>query len=262
MSKALAPKKEEKTHSKYSASASDRWLSCPGSIYLCSTVPPQPESRYAEEGTRAHECVEEFLNNIGQFAPTMTRLNKTYPREMVWHALQAAQEIVLMKPEGAELLSETRSELYHINPEMYGTADAIILDFFGTLKVIDFKYGAGISVSPKDNTQLIYYALGVAHKYDYNFESVELTIIQPRDGSKNTTRTHTISIEELMSWNAKFKLGVERCEDDIPEFLSGDHCRWCAAKTVCFEFKNAKLREVQKEFANEDEPKNMKKRKK
>ena len=64
---------------------------------------------------------------------------------------------------------ETKVSLEFIEPGMFGTVDAAVAEIFGRLVVIDFKYGAGVAVEPKDNTQMIYYALGIAHEYDYNF---------------------------------------------------------------------------------------------
>ena len=52
-----------KAHAKLSASSSERWLNCPGSIALIDKAPPPRESKYALEGTTAHECMEKMLLN-------------------------------------------------------------------------------------------------------------------------------------------------------------------------------------------------------
>ena len=46
-----------KKHSKLGASASDRWMNCPGSIRASEGV-PNAESAYALEGTVAHERID------------------------------------------------------------------------------------------------------------------------------------------------------------------------------------------------------------
>lgn len=51
-----------------------------------------------------------------------------------------------------------------------------------TIEIIDLKYGKGVPVDAYLNPQLMLYALGAVDKYDiiYEFETVRMTIIQPR----------------------------------------------------------------------------------
>ena len=49
-------------HSRYPASASHRWINCPGSIRLSELVKHTAEaSEYAKEGTLAHAIAEQKL---------------------------------------------------------------------------------------------------------------------------------------------------------------------------------------------------------
>ena len=56
-------KKKEKTpkHSVFSPSSAKRWMTCPGSIALSMQCPEPETSKYAEEGTRAHDLAERAL---------------------------------------------------------------------------------------------------------------------------------------------------------------------------------------------------------
>jgi hypothetical protein len=47
-----------KKHSKFSASASSRWLECTASIGLYETLEKQESSAAAQEGTLAHDLAE------------------------------------------------------------------------------------------------------------------------------------------------------------------------------------------------------------
>lgn len=234
---------EEKKHAKYSASGSHRWLECPGSVELCSRAPAQKESKYAKEGTDAHACLEWILTN--------GTLSRKWPDEMYQHAHAAAKVIWEMQRESADapLFVEQKISLEFIAPEMFGTADAVIAEPFGTLTVIDFKYGAGIVVDPKDNTQMLYYALGVAHAHDYNFEKVRLVIIQPRaEHDGGIVREHIFPIEELMMWEEFFRRGVEACEDPLAPLKAGEHCRFCPAAAICPEISSKAMVQAKIDF--------------
>jgi hypothetical protein len=84
----------------------------------------------------------------------------------------------LMNETKGVLAIEHRVHLKTLHPDLYGTCDAIVYEDFGTLHVIDFKYGAGIPVEVEGNEQVMYYALGALELGD--FEKVVLHIVQPR----------------------------------------------------------------------------------
>lgn len=209
------------------------------------------ESKYAVEGTRAHECLEAFLKNAPEKgAAVETSLLKKYPHEMVDYAYAAALEIRVMTPKGATLLSESRCDLSHISPDMWGTTDAAIVENFGRLTVVDFKYGAGVAVDPENNSQMAFYALGIAHRYDYNFADVALVIVQPRADhpSGKTTREWVISIDELIAWGDKFKAGVEACQDDFAPLVAGKWCKFCRAKPICPAISDQAMEQARLDF--------------
>lgn len=232
-------KLEPKKHATFSASGASRWLKCPGSIQLSDMVPPEPESRFAAEGTVAHEVLETLLKNNVPYTAARA-LKRKHGDVMVNHAFSAYNKIMELHAEAcdAELLCETKVDLTFVGPDMFGTVDAAVVDLYGVLTVIDFKYGAGIPVDPEHNPQLIYYALGLAHKYEYNFRFVRIVIIQPRAPHKRGPyREWFISIDELQKWEAVFRDGVARASGPNPKLASGDHCRFCPAKTLCPEYE-------------------------
>ena len=46
------------SHASLSPSSAHRWLTCSASVELCATLPKPESSRFAEEGTAAHEAAE------------------------------------------------------------------------------------------------------------------------------------------------------------------------------------------------------------
>jgi hypothetical protein len=254
-------KSEPKAHATYSASGSERWLECPGSIQLNEKLKAQGggdgETEYAAEGTTAHELHEFLLQNRANIAKAIitARASGKYNEEMIYHVEASVREILdrLRKAgKGAELVIEARCDLPVSEPDQFGTTDAAIVEDFGLLEVIDFKYGAGVAVSAEENSQLIYYALGLAHRYNYNFERVRLTVIQPRKAIDGAfVRSWDTTVENLLEWKERFERGIQECKKPKPKFMAGDHCRFCSAKIVCKEFDNKALRSAQIAFADD-----------
>lgn len=232
-----------KKHNLFSASAASRWLACPGSIRLSQKAPPQRDSSYAAEGTEAHAVLEAFMKNQGVPAGQ-------HPPEMIEHAREAMQAIRDLTPSGAEVYSETKCKLDWIHSDMGGTTDAAIVEPYGKLIVIDFKYG-GIPVDPKDNPQLISYALALAHEHDYEFTSVELVVIQPRalDVEENgAVKKWETDIETLKAWAVRFQSASRAAFAKNPGFEAGDHCKYCPAATICPTLRDKNLATIQAEF--------------
>lgn len=248
-----------KAHAKFSASGSERWLNCQGSIHLSSLAPEPVESKYAIEGTRAHEVVEllmrEYIADRGPESFAWS-LRKKYPKAMIEHALSFIEDVDQRVQEAVEpeVLAETRVNLEFVEPGMFGTVDAAIVEKFGRLTVIDYKYGAGIWVDAEENSQLIYYALGIAHLYDYDFSEVMIVVNQPRAyDKKGPIREWLMPIKDLKAWAKKFKLGVKACKEvdkkKIEKHLrSGDWCKFCPAENICPEISNRALRKAQDDF--------------
>lgn len=244
---------DQKKHAKYSASSAHRWIACPGSISLSEKAPPQRESDYAAEGTRAHECLEALLKDVEHMGNTHAKLVQSHGIEMAEHAWSAAQTILKMKPKGAKLLVEYKSNLDFIEPDMGGTADAVIVEDYGTLTVIDYKYGQGVLVDPEKNEQLLCYALGVAHQYNYDFTDVRLVIVQPRAYSDDgkTVREWACGIDYLKNFSIALGEAVGASLNPKPSFEAGDHCRWCPAKMICPEISTKALAQAKVEFIDD-----------
>lgn len=260
---------DERAHAVFSASGSSRWSNCPGSISLSEDAPPQRESVYALEGTEAHSCLEFLLKNRSNFPGAMLMAKKKYPADMLEHGKEAALYIMERSERmpDADFLCESRVDASPFTcADQFGTLDAAIVQEFGRLVVIDYKYGAGVAVDPegydgRGNSQLVYYALGISYAYEHNFSEVELVVIQPRayHPSGNTTRSFVMSMDALLEWEDTFLDGVlfaqsaalHKGTNAFNAFLkAGDWCRFCPAATICPILKDEALRDAQIAFSD------------
>jgi hypothetical protein len=131
---------------------------------------------------------------------------------------------------------ETRLDISHVHPKLYGTGDACIVKVARkTLVTGDFKYGVGIAVDAKDNEQLMTYAIGQRHLYrHHNIKKVILVIVQPRAYHRDgPVRSHELAVEELDAFEAQLRKDAARTDDPGAPTAAGDHCRFCPAAYRC-----------------------------
>lgn len=226
-----------RAHSKFSASGAERWFKCPGSVEL-SEGQPDKSSVYAIEGTKAHEVLEEVLRaaiSVGGTRVGHARFDRSIPAEMQRLAVHAANFILSLhaRTTDSEVMVETRIYLDFIHPEMFGTFDGAVVDHFGTLHVFDYKYGQGHAVSPVGNLQMIFYGIGLAHLFNWNFKKVRLWIIQPRIKNYVGPVFWDMPILDLKNWVTQFESAVNRVREHPNRYVEGSWCHWCKAKAVC-----------------------------
>lgn len=273
-------------HAKLSASGSDRWMNCPGSIQAESQVTaPQSSSPAARQGTAAHAAAE-FCLRENLAADEMLGWRIGVPLDEADHpdpvlvpsdsnveisdafdvfevdhnmadAIQVFIDWVhaqLESLDDAELALERSYDLSWVYPNMFGTADATISEEFGTLVVGDYKHGQGVPVfiHKKDgriNSQIMYYAAGAAHDAGWTHERVKLAIIQPRCPEVPNIQEVEIDIEELKSWaETVLRKAAELTDDEDPILQAGDWCKWCKAASTCEEARSRALQAAGADF--------------
>lgn len=236
MRKATLPHSERK-HSKFSASGAERWFECSGSVALSEGLQSK-DNEWSLEGTKGHEVLEQTVKaalEMGANTICRPRFDKSVPHEMVGHATHAANHIlkVYRALPFSELMIETRVLLDFIHPEAFGSLDYAVVDVFGTLHIMDYKYGKYL-VSPEENLQFLFYALAVAYKYQWNFKRVRMWSLQPR--AKNFDGNYSfweITIEQLRKYVSEFRRAVDRVEKYPDRYKEGSYCFFCPAKGVC-----------------------------
>lgn len=241
------------SHAILSPSSAYRWLACTPSARFEEQYPDE-ESLYAREGTIAHEVAALvlstragiFTGNQNNFNAMLSKLE--YDAKLFYERQGKPSEFAAMFDHAedyanfvrdqatGEILIEQRYKLTEFVPLGYGTADSTNITK-DTIYVTDYKYGAGVRVAATANKQMMLYGLGaylqVREKYP-NIKTVVLSIFQPRAGGSSTWQ---ISVEDLLKW-AKEEVAPKAkiAMAGIGDFVAGDHCQFCKAKTVCKAF--------------------------
>ena len=226
----------ERDHALLSASGSKRWLACTPSARLEEYF-PEVTSKYAEEGTKAHETAEKILTALieGRKRPAFRNAEvKEIARnlqpyiEYVWGLYNELAE----ENGDVVIFLETRVDFSDYVPEGFGTGDVVLLSG-ETLHIIDLKYGKGVPVSAKGNEQLRLYGLGAVKLYSdiYDIDTVVTHIAQPRLDSYSHEE---ISLEDLTTWAEEIvKPKAKEAFEGTGAFIDGDHCQFCKAAAVC-----------------------------
>lgn len=230
-------------HARLSASSAFRWINCPGSVALSDQCPVPASSSYADEGTLAHAIGELKLRFVNgeltkrQLNARMKPLlqNEYYCGEMeeaTDYYAEAVIEALEAAGDDAELMIEQQFRLDRWVPEGFGTSDAVVIGG-RVIQVIDLKYGKGIKVDARNNPQLRLYGLGAANLFDslYDFDTVRMTIIQPR---LDHISTEELPLSELLAWaEDEVQPRAQMAMDGTDYTAVGDWCRFCPAKAVC-----------------------------
>lgn len=240
-------------HARFSASASDRWLNCPGSLAL-SQGHSSASSYASAEGTMLHALGERCLQEDGD------------PYDYVGQDFVVDSFVFTLDDEQAgavttyveyirgfsgikmyEVRSDYASALGLAAGDAFGTADCVIWqEDEQHLHIVDAKFGRKF-VNARENRQLILYAIGVATTLRaVGDDPVEVTlhIVQPRVAA--TPIPYTLSGEELEFYAADFAKSAAKAQKAIdtyqvgneisllPYLRAGDaQCQWCPVKANC-----------------------------
>ena len=242
-------------HSRFSPSASKRWLECAASLVL--PAPAERESSiHAEEGTAAHEvaawCALEGDWNTANWTlaeasngVAVTDDMKGYVQSYLNNVLDYWTELS-DGDDDAQLFVEAEVDYSRFvglqEGEATGTSDMIIIaPKAGVISVHDLKYGRGIPVDAKGNTQLAIYALGATHTFAEqaaDIYKVQRVIHQPRLAS--APKEDTILLSDLLTFGERVQDQVAKInlltEDKLTlgDYApSDDACRFCPHEARC-----------------------------
>lgn len=221
------------THAILSASSSSRWLACPPSARINAEL-PETTSVYAEEGTKAHALAEKTLKGYLAGGPAEVQSDNEEMKE----AVQRYVDVCIEKINAAKAASpdavvhvEFRLDFSTYVPDGFGTGDMVIVSD-KSLEICDLKYGKGVPVSAEGNTQMRLYALGAVEEFGmlYAFDTVHMTIIQPR---LDSVSTDALSAGMLLDWGRSIIPVAKLAYDGKGDFQAGDHCRFCKFRPRC-----------------------------
>lgn len=240
-------------HSKIGASGAKRWMTCPGSVRLCDGIANRT-SEYAAEGQAAHAlaemCLKKEVTDAGAFNGSSIEGFVINP-EMSEAVNVYLDSCYSDQQEGDQCEIEVRFALSDLHTGLYGTADRVrYRPSTKTLRITDYKHGAGVPVEVEENPQLMYYALGAIFASNLPVWDIELEIVQPRcphpDGPVRIWKTDLV---ELLEFADKLREAALATEDPNAPLVTGDHCRWCPAAGFCPALAKKALLSAQQDFA-------------
>ncbi len=238
-------------HSKvFGLSGAPRWANCNGAPKLCADE-PDIDSEVSREGTAAHWVAEQMLETfklggdglpigkllIGRKAPNgMVITDEMFDGALTYYNV-IVNVVGWAGQNRSNLHIEARVTAHHtLDPEAWGTADAIYFDAKNNILYIwDFKFGH-LSVVAYDNLQLVAYAIatGETFKYTKLNPRLHLTIIQPRcyDG-QGPVREWITTYDDLRAHVNKLKSAIIAHRMNKGMVTSGAWCRECPAGHKC-----------------------------
>ncbi|CAB5194893.1 Protein of unknown function DUF2800 [uncultured Caudovirales phage] len=217
-------------------STAKRVINCPGSVKLAAQMPPQPSSKYADEGTLLHNAIATVLETdcdpmslVGTKYNDIT-LTAELVEEKMLPALAALDEIDPAKT--AELMIESHVDFGDFLPGAFGSTD-VLMRVGDKAVVLDWKFGSGIPVSAEENPQLMFYAAAAMRsaKTQWVFrgaETIELVIVQPPH-----IRRWEVSRRRLEVFEIDLRNAVRQSEAPEAPVKHGDWCKFCPAKPIC-----------------------------
>lgn len=230
----------QRKHARLSASRAERFMTCPGSVYLESQIPEEPSGEAAAIGTAIHELAEAMLRGDAL-------IQADHPDDH-WNMAKAYVQFI------DELVENPRKRLIEVNVDdglktlhtaLGGTADAVLVEG-NHLHVIDLKTGR-VPVNAEENKQLLTYAVGVMRKFNAPADiTCTMHIFQPMVGHSHWT----VSGDRLIQHGLELKKAATLALTyDAPTNPSPDACKYCRAKTICPSMRQKVQDNARKEFA-------------
>ena len=227
---------EEPAQVKFRPSYSATSLNCPGSL-LASLAAPDSSGVEAAVGTLFHRLIAE-RQLTGE--PPLYLLGREFvidghtvavDAEMFVHA-ETCLERYADIPGTPQIEAKVDISSLTPIPGQSGTADRVHV-YPGTVEIIDWKYGKGVQVFARWNTQLLCYALGALAAFGDEFvvERIRMHIAQPRLDHFDVWEISRDELELWAEWaRAQWSLAWQ---PDAPRIPSGKACQWCRVRIDC-----------------------------
>ena len=197
-------------------------MNCYGSVDAIEALPSAPTSPEATEGMLAHDIAAQCLVQ-GAVAVQIPEGME----EGVGLYLETCKNLTLEK-RWVEL--DLTPALREWDSDLGGTADfATYSPKKKLLRVVDFKYGAGMFVSADDNKQLKVYALGALLAINEPVDTVEVYIVQPRFEGALPVRMEFFPAYDLLEFAGGIAHAAKATRLPDAPFTPGPWCK----KTFC-----------------------------
>lgn len=228
-------------HAKLSASGSEKWMTCTPSARMEEQFEDEG-SEFAREGTFAHAVFEQqLLTYLGRTIETLPEellhfdspALRDYVRESVDYCIKRIEE-ARERCKDPVIYVERKLDFSRWVTEGFGTGDLVIITD-DLVEVMDLKYGKGIYVDAKSNSQMRLYGLGAYNELAdlYDIKRVRMTVLQPRLGNYSSEE---LPIADLLKWADDAVVPAAKLAwAGEGEFVAGAHCisSFCKARYAC-----------------------------
>lgn len=243
----------ERSHRILGGSNADRWMNCPGSIFLSKGLPPQIAGARAERGTHAHELAEKAVESMlvykltGEPVPGVKEMLDAEPDseliewvarycELIWE--KVLKGFVTKKAWGVE-----DTFTFHDGYDQGGTIDFWSIERDDRAKraltVVDFKTGYH-EVDIK-GAQMPFYVCALREELlaaGKDIDYCRCVVIQPPLGIGEDYKEVTYNVKQLDAWRRKFlKAGEQIFVKQKPKYKTGFWCKWCPAQAKCSKYQ-------------------------
>jgi hypothetical protein len=219
-----------------------RTIACPAWVNLSADMPNGGTSEAAELGTALHDAMEWLMGDLARLpddcmGTTFNGIKITYDHinDKIMPAYDELDQLRL----DYGIKNFVLEPFVELIPGLAGGS----IDFLGvsadgkTVVVVDYKFGYNL-VSPEENAQLMFYALcadadPATNDMFKHVETLVLAIIQPNDQGIDDMRTYTCPVSDLDAFEDTVAAAVKQAEDGCDKPVSGPHCKFCPAESVC-----------------------------
>lgn len=234
-------------HCKLSASASSRWMNCPGSVEAEKDLTSVKHDS-AIEGTFAHMLAELCLNN-DKDSKNYFNLELTLEGDGEITTYQVDLDMCKYVQEYLDYVRsyETKSSKLYIEHEvkysfldkseqnrLWGTSDCILInEDNNAMHVFDLKYGLRDETTAYNNSQLLIYALAAYKDLEAvnKIKRIEIHIVKPR---QYHISSDVKTVEELLKFEELLKDKVTQALNPKSKRIAGaKQCKWCKARYTC-----------------------------
>lgn len=224
---------------KITATDLPRFLQCSGHIHLDCEKPLHKENKVKDEGNAAHWVVEQVIKNgmsvdelIDRQAPNGIHIDHTMI-DYLFVYLEECQDASIEETVNFQLA----------NVEVGARIDCVKI-VERNIIISDLKYGFRI-VEPHDNWTMSAYAIGMALKTNWDFDSIVLKIHQPRTYHRDgTVRWVTMSRDDVVKLYEELELKLYEAIASNT-LNTGLNCHYCPKAHVCPAARNAGMNVVE-----------------
>ncbi len=228
------------SHSRIGPSRAALIQRCPGSVQAEDAVGRPLAGEAALNGSALHAEAEQRLRTGAK------NTNATIA------AYVDAVRMVAVRADVAPLI-EHRLDLSRSHPELFGIADALVIDLaWGVLTVFDFK--SGLIHVAADALQLKLYGgaafMSLPTADQRRIAWVDTVVVQPNGGGEPVRHMRHRVADIIRTLSDYVDVAHIATDDPDPPRTAGPWCRsyFCAARASCPAFHAMRQREAQEEF--------------